>query len=218
MDVATRVVVADDHVLVREGLSSILRDAGYDVVGEAGDVPELETAVRECCPELVILDIRMPPTQTYEGLLAACKIRAQSPDVGILLLSAHVEVETAIDLFHDGSRIGYLLKNRVLNAGDLVDALERIRAGGSVVDPGLVQELLDARRRHDRLTGLTRREREVIALMAEGRSNAGIASALVISEGAVEKHVSNILAKLQLPAAQEDHRRVLAVLTYLDAR
>jgi DNA-binding NarL/FixJ family response regulator len=166
----------------------------------------------------VILDIRMPPTHTQEGLVAARKIRAESPGVGILLLSAHVEIETAIDLLQDGRGIGYLLKNRVMKSADLVDAVERIAAGGSVVDPGLVQDLVGVRRRHDRLTNLTPREREVLALMAEGRSNSGIAGELVISEGAVEKHVSSILAKLRLPAAGEDHRRVLAVLTYLDVR
>jgi serine/threonine-protein kinase PknK len=218
MDVATRVVLADDHALFRAGLSSILSDAGYDVVGEAGDLPELEAAVRDCSPDLVILDIRMPPTQTQEGLLAARKIREESPEVGILLLSAHVEVETAIDLLRDGRGIGYLLKNRVMKGEDLVDAVERIAAGGSVIDPGLVHDLVGVRRRHDRLAGLTRREREVLALMAEGRSNSGIATSLVITEGAVEKHVSSILGKLRLPAAGEDHRRVLAVLTFLDVR
>ena len=214
---AKRVVVADDHALVREGVSSMLRQAGYRVVGEAADAEELLGLVRGHVPDLVVVDIRMPPTQNLEGLHAARAIRADFPEIGILLLTAHVEIETAVDLLEGGDRIGYLLKNRVMNANVLVDALERIAAGGAVLDPALVQELISARRRFDPLESLTPREREVIALMAEGRTNAGIAHRLWITEGAVEKHVRHILAKLRLPATTEDHRRVLAVLAYLDA-
>jgi serine/threonine-protein kinase PknK len=213
-----RVVVADDDVLVREGVASLLRGAGYDVVGEAGDPDTLEEEVRTTEPDLVVIDIRMPPTNTSEGIDAARAIRAALPQVGILLLSAHVEIETAIDLLEGGERIGYLLKSRVMKAADVVDALERIAAGGSVVDPALVQELVSQRRRQDPLADLTPRELEVLGLVAEGRSNAGIARQLWVSEGAVEKHVRSIMMKLRLPATGDEHRRVLAVITYLEAR
>jgi DNA-binding NarL/FixJ family response regulator len=213
-----RIVVAEDDVLLREGIASLLTGVGFDVVGQAGDAATLEAAVREHAPELAIIDIRMPPTQTWEGLDAARAIRAQHPEIGLLLLSAHVEIETAIDLLESGERFGYLLKSRVLRVADLVDALERIAEGGSVVDPALVQELVASRHRNDPLGELTQREREVLSLMAEGRSNSGIAGQLVVTEGAVEKHVRSILAKLRLPANQEAHRRVLAVLVYLAAR
>jgi DNA-binding NarL/FixJ family response regulator len=216
--VGGRVVVADDDILVREGVASILAEAGYDVVGQAGDVKALQDVVELQSPDLAVIDIRMPPTQSWEGLEAARSIRAEFPQVGILLLSAHVEVETAIDLLEGGERIGYLLKSTVLRVHDLLDAVERIAAGGSVVDPALVSELLARRRRDDPLSELTPREREVLALMAEGLSNAGIAARLVVTEGAVEKHVRSILAKLRLPATGDGHRRVLAVLAYLDAR
>jgi DNA-binding NarL/FixJ family response regulator len=212
------VVVADDDILVREGVSSILAAAGYDVVGQAGGVEALRTIVEQQSPDLAVIDIRMPPTQSWEGLDAARSIRAEFPRVGILLLSAHVEVETAIDLLEGGERIGYLLKSTVLRVDDLVEALERIAGGGSVVDPALVRELFARRRRDDPLAELTPREREVLGLMAEGLSNAGIAARLVVTEGAVEKHVRSILAKLHLPASEDGHRRVLAVLAYLDAR
>jgi DNA-binding NarL/FixJ family response regulator len=213
-----RVVLADDDVLLREGIASLLGGAGFEVVGQAGDAKELEDLVREQGPELAVVDIRMPPTHTMEGLEAARAIRAESPEIGILLLSAHVEIETAMDLLEGGERIGYLLKSRVMNAGDFVDALERIARGGSVVDPALVQELVAQRRRDDPLEDLTPREREVLALMAEGRSNSGIAQRLWVTEGAVEKHVRSILAKLNLPITEDDHRRVLAVVTFLEAR
>ena len=213
-----RVVVADDDVLLREGIARILSGAGYEVVAQAADRAELEDLVREHVPDLVVVDIRMPPTQTTEGLDAASAIRAEHPEVGILLLSAHVDVETAMDLLEGGERIGYLLKSRVRSVEDVVDALERIAGGGSVVDPALVQELVAQRRRDDPLAELTAREREVLALMAEGRSNGGIARRLWITEGAVEKNVRSILMKLNLPAAEDDHRRVLAVVTYLGAR
>jgi DNA-binding NarL/FixJ family response regulator len=213
-----RVVLADDDVLLREGIARILGGAGFDVVGQAGDATALQDLVREQAPDLAVVDIRMPPTQTVEGLEAARAIRAASPGIGILLLSAHVEIEEAMDLLENGERIGYLLKSRVMNAADFVEALERIARGGAVVDPALVQELVAQRRQDDPLADLTRREREVLALMAEGRSNSGIAHRLWISEGAVEKHVRSILAKLDLPVTEDDHRRVLAVVTFLEAR
>jgi DNA-binding NarL/FixJ family response regulator len=212
------VVVADDDALLREGIASLLVEAGYEVVGQAGDATTLTGMVRQQVPDLAIVDIRMPPTNTWEGLDAARVIRSELPQVGILLLSAHVEIETALDLLEDGQRIGYLLKNRVARAADLVDALERIGAGGSVVDPALVQELVAQRHRNDPLSELTPREREVLGLMAEGRSNSGIAGKLFITEGAVEKHVRSILAKLRLPPTEDAHRRVLAVLAFLEAR
>jgi DNA-binding NarL/FixJ family response regulator len=213
-----RVVVADDDVLVRQGITSLLTDAGYEVVGEAGDARTLADAVTVGRPDLVVLDIRMPPTHTWEGIDAARVIREESAEVGILLLSAHVELETALDLLQGGERIGYLLKSRILKTEDVVEALQRIAAGGSVIDPELVQELMAAQRRRDPLAVLTPREREVLALVAEGRSNSGIAHRLWISDGAVEKHVRSILGKLDLTTSNEDHRRVLAVLTFLEAR
>jgi DNA-binding NarL/FixJ family response regulator len=211
-------VVADDDVLVRRGITSLLTDAGYQVVGQAGDAATLTEAVSAERPDLVVLDIRMPPTHTWEGIDAARAIRKEWPEVGILLLSAHVELETALDLLQGGERIGYLLKSRILTTEDVVEALQRISLGGSVIDPALVQELMAAQRRTDPLAVLTPREVEVLALVAEGRSNSGIAHRLWISEGAVEKHVRSILAKLDLTASEENHRRVLAVLTFLDAR
>ncbi len=209
--------MAEDDALLREGVASLLAGEGYEVVGQAGDADSLVGLARECSPDVAVVDIRMPPTHTSEGLDAARAIRSEMPEVGILLLSAHVEIETAIDLLEDGRRIGYLLKSRVLRVADLVDAIERIIGGGSVVDPALVQELVARRKRSDPLDVLTNREREVLALMAEGRSNSGIAGRLFITEGAVEKHVRSILAKLRLPEDEEDHRRVLAVLTFLEA-
>ncbi len=213
-----RLILADDDVLLREGIASLLGNAGYDVVGQAGDAAGLIDIVREQRPELVVIDIRMPPSHTTEGLEAARTIRTDFPEVGILLLSAHVEVETALDLLEEGERIGYLLKSRVMRAADFLDAVERIANGGSVVDPSLVKALVGASRRDDPLAELTAREREVLALMAEGRSNNGIAHRLYITEGAVEKHVRSILMKLHLPTAEDDHRRVLAVVTYLETR
>jgi DNA-binding NarL/FixJ family response regulator len=212
-----RVVVADDDVIVREGIASMLTRAGFEIVGEAGDAPSLEAAVRDHRPNLVIVDIRMPPTHDQEGLEAARSIRREFPEIGILVLSAHIEIDTALDLLESGDSIGYLLKSRVLKADDLVDALDRVAEGGSVIDPELVKELVAARHRDDPLDPLSPRELEVLSLMAEGRSNNGIASRLFISEGAVEKHVRSILAKLRLPTSDDDHRRVLAVLTFLEA-
>jgi serine/threonine-protein kinase PknK len=219
VSVARRVVIADDDILVREGVASILGTAGYEVVDQAQDAMTLPDVVRQHVPALVVLDIRMPPTHTLEGLDAARLIRSEFPEIGILLLSAHVEIETAIDLLQEGTGIGYLLKTRLFRQADLIDALERIIAGGCVIDPALVRELVTSRHHvDDPLTRLTPREREVLALMAEGSSNSGIGAHLQISEGAVEKNVRSILAKLDLPVSESSHRRVLAVLTYLGAR
>ena len=211
-------VVADDDVLVREGISSVLGRAGFEVVGQVGDAKALDAAVHDQSPDLVVVDIRMPPTHTQEGLDSARAIRRERPEIGILVLSVHIEIDTALDLLESGQGIGYLLKSRVMKPADLVDALERVRDGGSVVDPELVQALVARTNRNDPLGDLSPREREVLSLMAEGRSNNGIASRLFISEGAVEKHVRSILMKLRLPTSDDDHRRVLAVLTYLEAR
>ncbi|MEV1177156.1 response regulator transcription factor [Nonomuraea sp. NPDC049784] len=214
----TRVALADDDVLLREGLASLLTSSGFEVVGQAGDAPGLLALVREQRPGLVIVDIRMPPGHATEGLEAARVIREESPETGILLLSAHVEVEQAMELLAAGHRVGYLLKSRVIDVGDFIETLRRIAQGGSVVDPSLVQELIAARRRDDPLKTLTEREREVLSLMAEGRSNAGIAHRLWITEGTVEKHVRSIMARMRLPETVDDHRRVLAVLTFLESR
>jgi DNA-binding NarL/FixJ family response regulator len=214
----TRVIVADDDVLLREGLASLLERSGFAVVGQAGDARELMTLVREHLPELVLVDIRMPPTHTTEGLDAARTIREELPQVGILVLSAHIEVEHAMELLGSGERSGYLLKSRVTDVDEFVETIERVAAGGSVVDPALVRELLGARHRDDPLAELTPREREVLGLMAEGRSNAGIARQLWVTEGTVEKHVHSILGKLRLQETSDDNRRVRAVITFLDAR
>jgi DNA-binding NarL/FixJ family response regulator len=213
-----RVVLAEDDVLLREGLASLLERSGMQVVGQAGNAAELLALVREQRPELVVVDIRMPPTNTTEGLEAARVIRQELPGTGILVLSAHVEIEHAIELLGSGRGVGYLLKRRVSNVAELIDTLQRIARGGSVVDPALVQELVTAQRQHDPLAALSAREREVLALMAEGRSNAGIGRRLWVTEGTVEKHVRSILTKLGLPETAEDHRRVLAVVTFLEAR
>jgi DNA-binding NarL/FixJ family response regulator len=212
-----RVVIADDDLLVREGIGSVLHRSPFEVVGLAGDAVELMTLVRQQIPDVVVLDIRMPPTHTTEGLDAAQAIRAEFPQIGILVLSAHIEVNRAIDLIAEGQGIGYLLKNRVTEVGDFAETLERIAGGGSVIDPALVRELVTARRAQDPLSDLTRREREVLQLMAEGRSNAGIARQLWVTEGTVEKHVRSILAKLPLSETEDDHRRVLAVIAFLGA-
>jgi DNA-binding NarL/FixJ family response regulator len=213
-----RVVVADDDVFVREGVTSLLQRAGFEVVGQAGDGVRLLELVREHHPDLAIVDIRMPPTHRTEGLAAALQIRAELADVGIVLLSAHVEVKDAMDLLASCERVGYLLKSRVTDVDDFIDSLNRIMKGGSVVDPSVVKELLGARRRNDPLAALSDREREVLALMAEGRSNIAIARALWVTETTVQKHVQHILTKLRLPPSSDDHRRVLAVLTLLRAR
>jgi DNA-binding NarL/FixJ family response regulator len=214
----TRIALADDDVLLREGLVSLLERSGFEVVGQAGDGPELIDIVSKHEPDVVIVDIRMPPGHSTEGLEAAKTIREEFPRTGILLLSAHVEVEQAMELLAAGHRIGYLLKSRVTAITDFIETIQRIVAGGSVVDPLLVRELFAARRRNDPLELLTEREREVLALMAEGRSNSGIAHRLWITEGTVEKHVRSIMARMRLPETADDHRRVLAVITFLDSR
>jgi DNA-binding NarL/FixJ family response regulator len=214
----TRVVLAEDDVLLREGLASLLERSGFEVVGQAGDAAQLLALVRDQGPEMVVVDIRMPPTHSTEGLEAARVIRLERPETGILVLSAHVEIEHAMELLASGRRVGYLLKSRVTDLEEFLETLQRIARGGSVVDPALVAELVSARRRDDPLAVLSVREREVLALMAEGRSNAGIARRLWVTEGTVEKHVRSILTKLSLAEAGDDHRRVLAVLTFLEAR
>jgi serine/threonine-protein kinase PknK len=217
-DRARRVTIADDDVLLRQGLAALLREGGYDVIGQASDADGLIELVRTQQPEIAIVDIRMPPSHTIEGLEAARTIRDELPEVAILVLSAHIEVEHAMDLLGAGRGIGYLLKSRVGDVDELCDTLERIGSGGSVVDPALVEELVRVRRVRDPLEGLTARERDVLALMAEGRSNTGIAHSLLIAEGTVEKHVRNIFQKLQLPDAPDDHRRVLAVIAFLGSK
>jgi DNA-binding NarL/FixJ family response regulator len=213
-----RVVVADDDVLLREGLASLLDRSGFEVVGQAGDATGLVELVRDTRPDLAIVDIRMPPAHTTEGLDAAKEIRQEWPEIGILVLSAHAEVDHAMELLASGRGIGYLLKSRVSDVAEFIETLERIARGGSVVDPALVQELVTARKRNDPLAVVSERERDVLSLMAEGRSNAGIARRLWITEGTVEKHVRSILTKLGLSDTDDDHRRVLAVLTFLEKR
>jgi DNA-binding NarL/FixJ family response regulator len=210
-----RVVVAEDDVLMREGLASLLAGAGFDIVGRYGTHTELMAHVLRLHPDLVIVDIRMPPTHTTEGLDAARTIRQELPDTAILVLSGHVQVEQATELLRGGQRLGYLLKDRVSDVEDFLSTLDRIMKGASVVDPALVQELLAARRVEDPLQPLSPREREVLALMAEGLSNAGISHRLWLAEGTIEKHVRSILTKLGIAEAAESHRRVLAVLTFL---
>ena len=212
-----RVALADDDVLLREGLASLLERSGFDVVGQCADAPSLLALVREQQPELVIVDIRMPPGHSTEGLEAARQIRAEFPDIAILILSAHIEVQHAMGLLASGKGSGYLLKSRVINVDDFVDTLKRLVRGASVVDPALVAELVTARHADDVLDVLSPREREVLALMAEGRSNSGIARKLWVTEGTVEKHIGNILTKLRLPETDDMHRRVLAVITFLNA-
>ena len=214
----TRVVVAEDDVLMREGLASLLERGGYEVIGQAGDGSQLMQLVRERRPDLAVVDIRMPPDHRTEGLDAARMIREEFPDTAILILSAHVEVTEAITLLATGRGSGYLLKSRISELDDFLDAIARISRGGSVVDPALVQELIGARDVHDALEDLTRREREVLALMAEGYSNAGIARQIYVTESTVEKHVHSIMRKLPVPDTDDVHRRVLAAITFLDAQ
>ena len=209
-----RVVLADDDVLLREGIAGLLERAGFEIAGQAGDAVDLLRLVRDKKPDLVIVDIRMPPNQESEGLDAARVIRRELPAVGILVLSAHAEVAEAMELLATGRGIGYVLKSRVTKVDDFIETVDRVIQGGSVVDPTIVQELVQVRHREDRLDRLTEREREVLALMAEGASNAGIAKRLWVTEGTVEKHVRSILSKLRLAATSDDHRRVLAVLTF----
>jgi DNA-binding NarL/FixJ family response regulator len=214
----TRVVLADDDVLLREGIASLLERSGFEVVGRAGDADSLIELVREHRPDLAIVDIRMPPNHSTEGLEAARVIREEFPQTAVLVLSVHADVDHAMELLASGHSIGYLLKSRVTDVDEFVDALNRIAHGGSVVDPALVQELVAARHRNDPLDVLSPREQEVLALMAEGRSNAGIGRRLWVTEGTVEKHVRSILMKLQVPETDDDHRRVRAVITFLESR
>lgn len=214
----TRVVLADDDVLLREGLAGLLDRSGFDVVGQSASGTELIELVRELRPDLAIVDIRMPPTHTSEGLDAASTIREEFPEMAVVVLTAFVQVDRATGLLSSGERSGYLLKTRITDVDEFIETLERIVNGASVVDPALIQELVMSRRVEDPLDVLSQREREVLSLMAEGRSNTGIAHRLWITEGTVEKHVKSILRKLRLPASEDDQRRVLAVITYLDAR
>jgi DNA-binding NarL/FixJ family response regulator len=210
-----KVVLADDSVLLREGIARILEEAGFDVVGQAGNPDELMLKVRSYSPEVAVVDIRMPPTHTDEGLRAAKDIRERYPGTSVLVLSQYVEAEYAMELLAESAEgVGYLLKDRVSDVTEFAAAVRRVAEGGSALDPSVVSQLV-GRRRDDPLADLTPREREVLGLMAEGRSNQGIAERLVITERAVEKHVTSIFGKLRLPAAPEDHRRVLAVLAYL---
>ncbi|MFI6514718.1 response regulator [Spirillospora sp. NPDC050679] len=212
-----RVVLAEDAVILREGLAQLLAVRGHRVVAGVGDASALREAVAEHRPDVAVLDIRMPPTFTDEGLRAALELRRDHPDVGILLFSQYVETRYARELLAGSPRgVGYLLKERVSDLDDFVDALARVAAGGTALDPEIVAHLLGGPRRDDGLAALTPREREVLGLMAEGRSNAAIAAALVVSDRAVEKHVAGIFTKLDLPPAATDHRRVLAVLRYLE--
>jgi DNA-binding NarL/FixJ family response regulator len=215
---ALRVVVADDDVLLREGLASLLERSGFEVAGQAGDGDALLALVRAQRPDLVLVDIRMPPSHTSEGLDAARVIREESPEVGIVVLSAHIDVDHAMELLAGGHAIGYLLKTRVTDVADFVDTLQRVANGASVVDPALVAELVSARKRDDPLAALSAREHEVLTLMAEGLSNAGIGRRLWVTEGTVEKHVRSILTKLNLPETGDNHRRVRAVIMYLETR
>jgi DNA-binding NarL/FixJ family response regulator len=213
-----RIIVADDDVLMREGLAGLLERGGYDVAGQARDASELMQLVREHRPDLAVVDIRMPPSHRTEGLDAARIIREEFPDTAILILSAHVEVMEAMTLLASGRGSGYLLKSRIGELDDFLDAVRRVSDGGSVVDPALIQELVTSRDADNALEELTPREREVLAVMAEGYSNAGIARQLWITESTVEKHVHSIMLKLRLPETDDVHRRVLAAIRFLDAQ
>jgi DNA-binding NarL/FixJ family response regulator len=213
-----RVIVAEDSVLLREGVVRLLQEAGHEVVGQAGDPDDLMRKVRAHKPDLAVVDVRMPPTQTDEGLRAAKEIRSELPGVGVLVLSGYVEPTYAQELLAENAAgLGYLLKDRVADVGAFADAVERVGGGGSALDPEVVSVLMGRTREDDPLEALTPREREVLSLMAEGRSNAAIAEQLVVTERAVEKHVTSIFGKLGLTASNDDHRRVLAVLRFLDA-
>jgi DNA-binding NarL/FixJ family response regulator len=209
-----RLVIGEDSALFREGLASLLADAGHDVVAKAGDAPTLIAAVNATMPDLAVVDIRMPPDHTDDGARAARALRADHPSLGILLLSQHIETQHSVALVSSGG-FGYLLKDRVLDVDDFLDALRRVASGGSALDPEVVGRLLTPHRSNDPLHTLTGREREVLGLMAEGRTNLGIARRLWLTERTVETHIKNILVKLNLSSAEEDHRRVLAVLTFL---
>jgi DNA-binding NarL/FixJ family response regulator len=216
-----RIVIAEDSAVVRAGLAEILADRGHEVLAAVGNAEDLATAVAQCQPDVIVLDVRMPPGYTDEGLRAAIAIRRDHPEIGVLVFSQYIETRYAADLLGaaagGAAGVGYLLKDRVADVSEFVEALSRVAAGGTALDPEVVTQLLGASRRTDGLGALTTRERAVLALMAEGRSNAAIAAILVVSERAVEKHVSNIFSKLGLAPSDADHRRVLAVLRYLDS-
>jgi DNA-binding NarL/FixJ family response regulator len=213
-----RVAIAEDSGVLRDGLVQLLADRGFEITAAVSDARALRASIEGDCPDVAVIDIRMPPTFTDEGLRAAIDLRAGHPGLGILLFSQYVETRYAADLLADNAAgIGYLLKDRVADVSDFVEALVRVASGGTALDPEVVTQLVGASRRVDSISGLSTRERDVLSLMAEGRSNAAIATQLVISEGAVEKHVANIFAKLDLPVSQSDHRRVLAVLRFLDS-
>ena len=213
-----RVVIAEDSVLLREGLARLIEESGATVVARVGDGPSFVAAAVEHRPDVSVVDVRMPPTQRDEGLRAALEARRRVPGTPILVLSQYVEREYATELLADrAGGVGYLLKDRVADVRDFLDALRRVASGGTALDPEVVAQIMVRRRRDNRLAELTPREREVLAAMAEGRTNAGIAAALTISEGAAEKHIGSILAKLDLPDTPNDNRRVLAVLAYLEA-
>ena len=211
-----KVVIADDAVLLREGIAQVLTTKGFDVVGQCGTPDDLMLKVRSYSPEVAVVDIRMPPTNTDEGLRAAKEIRASYPQTGVLVLSQYVEAESALELLSGGADgVGYLLKDRVSDSDEFAAAVRRVGEGGSALDPAIVSQLVGRRRKDDPLEQLTAREREVLELMAEGRSNKAISQRLFVTERAVEKHVTNIFGKLRLPAGADDHRRVLAVLAFL---
>ena len=210
-------MLADDNVLLREGIAGLLERAGFEIAGQAGDADGLIALVRTQRPDLAVVDIRMPPGHSTEGLGAALTIREEFPEIGIMVLSAFVHAEHAVELLSSGQGIGYLLKDRVEDVAEFVRSLQRVAGGGAVIDPALVQELVRTRKDHDPLAMLSAREREVLALMAEGRSNGGIARQIWVAEATVEKHVHSILGKLDLPDGAGDHRRVLAVLAYLSS-
>jgi DNA-binding NarL/FixJ family response regulator len=211
-----RVVLADDSVLLREGIARLLEEAGFEVVGQADDAEQLMLKVRSYTPDVAIVDIRMPPTHTDEGLRAAREIRERYPGTAVLVLSQYVETEYALELLGDSAEgVGYLLKDRVSDLAEFAAAVRRVAEGGSALDPAVVAQLVGRNRKDDPLDRLTPREREVLELMAEGRSNQAISERLVVTERAVEKHVTSIFGKLRLPADAADHRRVLAVLAYL---
>jgi DNA-binding NarL/FixJ family response regulator len=216
MNEALRIVLADDQVLLRQGIARLLDDAGFDVVAQAGDAPDLLRKVAAHRPDVAIIDVQMPPGNEDDGLRAAIEIRARQPEVGVLVLSQFVEQSYAVDLIGSSAEgVGYLLKDRVSDFAGFAEAVRRVAAGGSALDPEVVAEMLGRRRREDPLEELTPKEREVLGLMAQGRSNRGIAEALVVTSHAVEKHVTSIFSKLGVGQAHEDHRRVLAVLTFL---
>jgi DNA-binding NarL/FixJ family response regulator len=216
VETRTRVVIAEDSVLLREGITRLLEESGFEVAGQAGDAEDLLRKVGAHRPDVAVIDVRMPPTHTDEGLRAARRIRAEHPGTAVLVLSQYVEEAYALDLLSETTEsTGYLLKDRIGDVESFVDAVQRVADGGSALDPEVVALLLGRRRRVDPLAALTPREREVLVLMAEGRSNLSMAGALVVSERAVEKHVTSIFSKLNLPPAAQDHRRVLAVLAFL---